>query len=420
MLSWYATRNGIRSRLAFMLFLQYFIWGAWYVTVGTWLSRTLHFSGTAVAWVAGSTAIGALLAPFLAGSLADRRFATEKLLAALHGAGGLLLWSASFQQTFLPIYVLVVLYACCYMPTLALTNTLAFRQMRDPATEFAPLRVLGTLGWIAAGLLVGGLGIEATAAPLRIAAAASLLMAAYCHTLPHTPPEGGATAQAQGIFSAEVLSLFRERSFTVFALASLLICIPLQFYYAFTNLFLNEAGVHNAAGKMTGGQFSELGCMLLIPWFFRRLGVKGMLLSGMAAWVLRYACFAFGNSGGGVSLLWLGILLHGICYDFFFVTGQIYVDRKASPAIRSSAQGLITQITYGAGMLLGSFLSGTVVDHFVTTTEAATAGHQWRAIWLVAAGCSAIVLALFALTFHDREAMAARTPKEMLGSAAIV
>ncbi len=420
MLPWSATRNGIRSRLALMLFLQYFIWGAWYVTVGTWLSRTLHFSGTSVAWVAGSTAIGALLAPFLAGSLADRRFATEKLLAALHGAGGMLLWIASLQQKFLPIYVLVVLYACCYMPTLALTNTLAFRQMRDPATEFAPLRVLGTIGWIAAGLLVGGLGLEATAAPLRIAAAASLLMAAYCLTLPHTPPEAGATPQAQGIFSAEVLSLFRERSFTVFALASLLICIPLQFYYAFTNLFLNEAGVHNAAGKMTGGQFSELGCMLLIPWFFRRLGVKGMLLSGMAAWVLRYACFAFGNSGSGVSLLWLGILLHGICYDFFFVTGQIYVDRKASPAIRSSAQGLITQITYGAGMLLGSFLSGTVVDHFATTTEAATAGHQWRAIWLVAAGCSAIVLALFAATFHDREAKAVRTSDEIPGGAAIV
>jgi len=416
MLPWSATRNGIRARLALMLFLQYFIWGAWYVTVGTWLSRTLHFSGTAVAWVAGSTAIGALLAPLVAGSLADRRFATEKLLAVLHGGGGVLLWAASLQQSFLPIYVLVVLYACCYMPTLALTNTLAFRQMHDPATEFAPLRVLGTLGWIAAGLLVGGLGLEATAAPLRLAAAASLLMAAYCLTLPHTPPEGVATLQAKSIFSAEVLSLFRERSFTIFAAASLLICIPLQFYYAFTNLFLNEAGVHNAAGKMTGGQFSELGCMLLIPWFFRRLGVKGMLLSGMAAWVLRYACFAFGNSGGGVPLLWLGILLHGICYDFFFVTGQIYVDRKASPAIRSSAQGLITQITYGAGMLLGSFLSGTVVDHFAITTASANAGHQWRAIWLVAAGCSGIVLALFAATFHDREPAAVRNTQETLGS----
>ncbi len=420
MLPWFTTRNGIRSRLAIMLFLQYFIWGAWYVTVGTWLSRTLHFSGTAVAWVAGSTAIGALLAPFLAGSLADRRFPTEKLLAALHGGGGVLLWAASLQQNFLPIYVLVVLYACCYMPTLALTNTLAFRQMRDPAVEFAPLRVLGTIGWIAAGLLVGGLGFEATAAPLRIAAAASLLMAAYCLTLPHTPPEAVTTPQARGIFSAEVLGMFRDRSFAVFAAASLLICVPLQFYYAFTNLFLNEAGVHNAAGKMTGGQFSELGCMLLIPWFFRRLGVKGMLLSGMAAWVLRYACFAFGNSGSGVSLLWLGILLHGICYDFFFVTGQIYVDRRASPAIRSSAQGLITQITYGAGMLLGSFLSGMVVDHFATTTASANAGHQWRAIWLVAAGCSGIVLALFAATFHDREPAAIRSTRETSGSAAAV
>ncbi len=391
---------GIKTRLAVMLFLEYFIWGAWYVTVGTWLGTTLHFSGTRIALVAGSTAVGALVAPFVAGSLADRAFAAEKLLAALHLLGAVLLWAASDSRAFVPVYGLLLLYACCYMPTLALTNTLAFRQMRDPGVEFAPLRVLGTVGWIAAGLLVGGLALEATAAPLRIAAIASLAMALYSLTLPHTPPARGpgeADALPRRMFSAEVLALFRDRSFAVFAAASLLICVPLQFYYAFTNLFLNEAGVHDAAGKMTGGQFSELGCMLLIPWFFRRLGVKGMLLAGMAAWALRYALFAFGNSGSGMALLWAGILLHGICYDFFFVTGQIYVDRKAPIAARAAAQGLITQITYGAGMLLGSYLSGAVVDHY------AQGGHRWRSIWLVAAGCSAVVLVLFALSFKDRE-----------------
>ncbi len=409
--AWLQSRAGIKVRLAAMFFLEYFIWGAWYVTVGTWLGATLRFTGEQVALVAGTTAIGALVAPFVAGSLADRRFATEKLLACFHLAGAVLLWAAAAGHSFAAVYTLVLLYACCFMPTLALTNTLAFRQMRDPGVEFAPLRVLGTIGWIAAGLLVGGLGLEHTAAPLRIAAAASVVMAAYCLSLPHTPPlaagpssQAGGAIPARTMISPEVLRLFRDRSFAVFALASLLICVPLQFYYAFTNLFLNEIGVRNAAGKMTGGQFSELACMLLIPWFFRRLGVKGMLLAGMAAWALRYALFAFGNSGGGMGLLWGGILLHGICYDFFFVTGQIYVDRKAPAAIRAAAQGLITQITYGAGMLIGSSLSGAVVEHYTVV-----AGHQWRDIWLVAGGCSAVVLVLFALTFKDRAPNALNT-----------
>ncbi len=421
MTPWYRTPGGIKVRLAAMLFLQYFIWGAWYVTVGTWLGRTLRFSGTEIAWVAGTTAIGALLSPFLAGSLADRAFATEKLLAGLHLAGGALLWAASLQQSFAPVYVLLLLYACCYMPTLALTNTLAFRQMRDPGVEFAPLRVLGTTGWILAGLLVGGLALESSAVPLRIAALASIAMAGYCLTLPHTPPLARAGGQTRGVLagmiSPDVLGLFRDRAFAVFAAASLLICIPLQFYYAFTNLFLNEIGVQNAASKMTGGQFSELGCLLLIPWFFRRLGVKGMLLGGMAAWALRYVLFAYGNSGSGMGLLWAGILLHGICYDFFFVTGQIYVDRKAPLAVRSAAQGLITQITYGAGMLLGSSLSGPVVDHYPLHGVAGAAGMAaWRGIWLVAAGCSAVVFVLFAVSFHER-AEAGASDAELAGSA---
>ena len=393
----------MRARLACMFFLEFFIWGAWYVTVGTWLSGTLHFRGEQVALVAGTTAVGALLAPFAAGALADSRFAAEKLLAVLHLAGAALLWAASTQTVFPQVYGILLVYACCYMPTLALTNAIAFRRMRDPAVEFAPLRVLGTVGWIVAGLLVGGFALERTAEPLRIAALASLAFAAYALTLPHTPPlergSGGAFAR---IVSPPVLRLFRQPSFAVFAAASLLICVPLQFYYAFTNLFLNEIGVHDAAGKMTGGQFSELGCLLLIPWFFRRLGVKGMLIAGMAAWTLRYCLFAFGNSTGRMGLLWAGILLHGICYDFFFVTGQIYVDRKAPPQVRAAAQGFITQLTYGAGMLVGSWLSGAVVER---STQAGGV-HAWRTVWLVAAACAAVVLLLFAAAFRDRTAAA--------------
>jgi nucleoside transporter len=394
----------IRTRLGAMMFLEYFIWGAWYVTVGTWLASSLHFTGQQIGLAAGTTAVGAMIAPFFVGLIADKLFATQRVLAALHLLGGILLFLASQQIAFNKIYPLLLLYCLCFMPTLALTNSLAFRQMSDPKLEFGPIRVLGTAGWIAAGLLVGTLRLEATSRPLQLAAALSILMALYCLTLPDTPPlarEGRFSLSS--IFPREAIALLRERSMAVFAIASFLICIPLQFYYAFTNLFLNESGVHNAAGKMTGGQMSELFCMLLIPWFFRRLGVKYMLVAGMSAWVLRYLLFAFGNADSKVWMFWLGILLHGICYDFFFVTGQIYIDRKASAALRAAAQGLITFITYGAGMFVGSWLSGAVVERYTTTSATGATIHSWQSIWLVAASASAVVLVLFLVTFTDKE-----------------
>jgi len=398
---------GMRSRLATMMFLEYFIWGAWYVTLSTYLERGLHLSGSQIGLAAGSTAVGAMVAPFFVGLVADRFFDTRFVLAALHAVGAVVLFLAAQQRAFAGVYALLLLYALLYMPTLALTNSLAFRQMRDPKLEFGPIRVLGTAGWIVAGLLVGSLGLESTAHPMQMAAAVSLGMALYCFTLPATPPlarDAGAVSPG-GLFPREAISILREKPVAIFAFASFLICIPLQFYYAFTNLFLNEAGVRNAAGKMTGGQFSELGCMLLIPWFFRRLGVKGMLIAGMSAWVLRYALFAYGGVGARMPMLWLGILLHGICYDFFFVTGQIYIDRKASVALRAAAQGLITFITYGVGMFVGSWASGAVVEHYTMPAAYGAPGHAWTPIWLIAAGASAVALLLFALLFHDRETM---------------
>jgi nucleoside transporter len=400
--------SSMKVRLATMMFLEYFIWGAWYVTVGTWEGRTLHFTGVEISLVAGATAIGAIVSPFLAGWIADRFFATQYVLAVLHGAGAVLLWMASGRTAFTPLYGLVIAYACVYMPTLALTNSLAFRQMKEPRIEFGPIRVLGTAGWIVAGLIVGGLRLESTAVPLRLAAACSLMLALYALTLPHTPPAGkGSVFGLRKLLPAEALRLLTQPSFAVFVAASFLICIPLQFYYAFTNLFLNEIHIHNPAGKMTGGQMSELFCMLLIPWFFRRLGVKYMLIAGMSAWALRYALFAFGGTGAGLWMLWGGILLHGICYDFFFVTGQIYVDRKAPAASRAAAQGMLTLITYGAGMLLGSWLSGVVVDHYATVAADGSATHAWRSIWSISAALSAAILALFFVAFKEREDPAA-------------
>jgi nucleoside transporter len=234
---------------------------------------------------------------------------------------------------------------------------------------------------------------------MQLAAGTSLVMAIYCLTLPHTPPlKVTSKFTVASIFPIEAVKLLGERSMAIFAIASFLICIPLQFYYAFTNPFLNQIGVVNAAGKMTGGQMSELLCMLLIPWFFRRLGVKYMLVAGMSAWALRYVFFAFGNAGSGMWMLFAGILLHGICYDFFFVTGQIYIDRKAAPELRAAAQGLITFLTYGAGMFVGSWLSGAVVEHYKLGVDR----HDWRAIWLVPAALSVGILLLFLATFSDR------------------
>jgi nucleoside transporter len=407
----------MKSRLALMMFLEFFIWGGWYVTVVTWLTGSLHFSDQQAALVSGTTAIGAIVSPFFIGLVADKLFATQKVLALLHAIGAVVLFLASTQSVFGPLYSLVLLYAIVYMPTLALTNSLAFRQMSDPKTEFAPIRVLGTLGWIVAGLIISTLKVEATATPMRLAAGASLVLAIYSLTLPHTPPLGAAKEfSIRSIFPAEVLNLFRERSFAIFAMASFLICIPLQFYYAFTNPFLNEIGVQNAAGKMTFGQMSELFCMLLIPWFFRRLGVKYMLVAGMSAWALRYLFFAYGNAGAGTWMLIAGIVLHGICYDFFFVTGQIYIDRKSSVAFRAAAQGTITLITYGAGMFVGSWLSGLVVGMYARTSAGGVVSHDWKPIWLISAGLSAAVLVLFLLTFSGKEANATMSgrPQEEL------
>src|SRR5436190_5208399 len=384
----------VRLKLSSLMFLQYFVWGAWYVTMGTWLGETLHFSGEQIGLAAGSTAVGAMISPFFVGMVADRFLATERILAALHVAGGLVLFVASTQTTFGPFYAVLLVYTLCYMPTLALSNSLSFRQMNDPGREFPPIRVLGTIGWIVAGLVIGTLGLERTARPLQLAAAGSVLLGVFCLALPHTPPmtKRGERASVSSILGLDALKLLAERSFAVFVLGSFLVCIPLQFYYAFANLFLNELNVSNAAGKMTMGQMSEIFFMLVMPWFFRRLGVKYMLLVGMAAWTARYLLFAYGDNGPLVWMLYAGILLHGICYDFFFVTGQIYVDRKAPADLRAAAQGFIAFVTLGVGMFIGSWASGKVVDMFATP-----GGHDWHQIWLVPAAGALVVLLLFAL-----------------------
>ena len=399
--------TAIRTRLSAMMFLQYFVYGSWLVTLGTFLGSKLGATGTQVGVAYMTPAIAAMLSPFVVGMIADRFFATERVLAALHLAGAVLLYMATQQTTFSGFAWLFLAYTLCYMPTLALTNSISFDNMRDPAREFPSIRVLGTIGFIAVGLTIGRLGADATALPLRIGAAASVVLALYCLTLPHTPPHNaGKPLSVRDVLGLDALALLRDRSFAVFVLGSFLLCIPLQFYYAFTNPFLNEIGVRGAAGKMTLGQMSEIGFMLLMPWLIVRLGVKRMLLIGMAAWTTRYLLFAYGNAGPGMWMLYLGILLHGVCYDFFFVTGQIYADQRADVRIRAAAQGFIALVTLGAGQAIGSWLSGVVVDaHALAPGAGAVSQHDWFAIWLIPAIGALGILLIFAALFRPAPAV---------------
>jgi nucleoside transporter len=427
----------VRTRLSIMMFLQYFVWGAWFVTLGTFLSNAKNLDGERIfsdAFVGdayGTASIAAMIAPFFVGMIADRFFSTERLLFVLHVLGaGILYYLATSAPPHLFRATLIV-YFLAYMPTLALTNSISFHHLPDPARQFPGVRVLGTIGWIVAGTIVGSLfiagakwgihlerpfglpftlrfgdalgpeaNIQPTTIPMLIAAGAQFLLGVYCLALPHTPPSRRGLQTAGDAIGVGALSLMKQWPFLVFVVGSFLICIPLQFYYTWTNPFLNELEVPNAAFIQTWGQWSEIGFMLLMPLFFAFLGVKWMLLVGMAAWALRYVLFAYGNAGDAIWLLYGGIILHGICYDFFFVTGQIYVDNKAPVHVRAAAQGFIAFVTLGLGLFVGSIVSGRVVGRFAT--PGAAIGHDWQSIWLIPSAMAAAVMILFALLFYER------------------
>ena len=378
-----------------MMFMEYFIWSAWYVTMGTYMKAHLQSDDIHIGAAFSALAIATMISPFFVGLIADRFFAAQKIMGVLHLAGAVLLVMATRVTDNQLFYWVILAYSLLYMPTIALSNNIAFYQMTDPGTQFPWIRVFGTAGWIVAGWLVGTLGFEKSPDTFYLAAGVSVALGLFSFFLPHTPPKGVQEDAGAGMLKSTGV-LFKSRAYVVFFIAAILVCIPLAFYYGFANPFLNEVGMSNAAGKMILGQVSEGIFILAIPFLFNRIGVKNMLLLGMSAWVIRYICFGFGYENPQSWLLYAGIILHGICYDFFFVTGYMYTEKKAGPAIKNAAQGLFTFATYGLGMFIGTWISGFVAGHYAVAD-----GHLWRQIWLVPAGIAALVLLYFLVFFRD-------------------
>lgn len=398
-----------RVKLSIMMFLEFFIWGSWFVTLGTFLGRNLQANGTETAAVFSTQSFGAIIAPFIIGLIADRYFNAERILGILHLIGAVLMSQMYYATDFEGFYPYVFGYMILFMPTLALVNSISFNQMKSAEKEFSTIRIWGTIGWIVAGLCISFLfqwdSSEAVSEGLlrntfAVSGVSSLLLGVISFSLPKTPPTvfKGEKIALSSLLGLDALKMLKDKNFLIFFISSILICIPLAFYYQNANLFLNEIGMENSTGKMTIGQVSEVVFLLLLPLFFSKFGFKRTILVGMIAWAVRYYLFAHGNTDELSYMLIFGIALHGICYDFFFVSGQIYTDSKAGEKFKSAAQGLITLATYGVGMLIGFWVAGLITDAY----KISEFKHDWEKIWMIASFISAIVTVLFFFTFNQK------------------
>jgi len=402
-------KTKIQIQLSFMMFLEFFIWGGWFVTLGAFLGNNLNASGAETAMAYSTQSWGAIIAPFIIGLIADKYFNAEKILGVLHLVGAILMYQMSQVTEFSVFYPYVLGYMIAYMPTLALVNSVSFNQMNDPAKQFPFVRVFGTIGWILAGILISALkwdsidnlGEGMLSNTFTMVAIASAVLGVFSFTLPKTPPsfKKGDKVRIADILGLDALKLLKDRNFLVFFISSVLICIPLAFYYQNISPFLTEYKVENSTAWASIGQMSEVGFMLLLPFFFKKYGFKKTILFGMLAWGIRYLLFAYGNAGDLFFMIVIGIALHGICYDFFFVSGQIYTDSKAGEKVKSAAQGLITLATYGVGMLIGFWVAGQIVDKNVIEAG----GHSWQDVWTFPALFAVGVLIIFALLFKNEK-----------------
>lgn len=399
----------VKIRLSLMMFLEFFVWGSWYVTMGTFLGTNIQAKDQDISLAFSTQSLGAILAPFLVGLIADRYFQAQKILGSIHLVGAVMLYGLHQAVDFTTFFPILLGYMILFMPTLALVNSISFNQMAQPEKEFSGVRIWGTIGWIAAGILISTLAWDSQEGlregllqnTWKLAAGASLLLGIYSFTLPATPPQAKSNApfQLKEVLGLDALRLLTHRNYAIFFLSSILICIPLAFYYQNASPFLTELGVENSTGKMALGQVSEVLFLVALPFFFTRFGLKKTLAAAMLAWVIRYLFFTFGDADSGTWMLLAGIILHGICYDFFFVSGQIYTDAHAGKKYKSAAQGLITLATYGIGMGFGFWVAGQVSNFYLI--EAGQ--HNWKLIWLIPAGISAFVFLFFIAVFKPEK-----------------
>jgi len=398
-----SARSSGTVSLSIMMFLEFFIWGAWYVTVGNFMAA--NGMKDAIAWAYTVGPIAAIVSPFFLGMIADRFFSSERVLAAMHLIGGLAMFGAAVagaQQNQSLFIALLLVHMLAYMPTLGLTNTVALHALTNSEKQFPIIRVFGTIGWIAANWVVSKwMHADELATQFYVTGAAGLALGVFSFFLPHTPPPAkGKPVSARDILGLDSLSLMKSRSFAIFIISSFLICIPLAAYYAFAPVFVKAVQFKDPAYAMSFGQISEVFFMVIMPLFFLRLGVKYMLLVGMLAWVARYALFAAAAPSGVLPLVLIGILLHGVCYDFFFVTGFIYTDKKADNKIRAQAQGFLVLVTQGLGMLIGAQVSGALFGKIVTG-EGAVALQNWQRFWIIPCVAAAVIAVLFFVLFKD-------------------
>ncbi|MEN9950851.1 MAG: hypothetical protein RLY85_1603 [Bacteroidota bacterium] len=398
----------LRIQLSLMMFMQFFVWGAWYGQMSKYMTDQLGATGDQVGSAYAAFSIAMIIAPFFVGMLADRYFQAQKVLGVLNILGAAILYILTTITDADQFYWVMLGYCLTFAPTIALTASISMRNMSNAEKEFPAIRVFGTIAWIAVVNLVGFMGVGDKVTIFQISMVSALVLGVLSFFLPATPPTATGPSSFGQIIGKDAFVLFKDRSFLIFFFSSVLICIPLSFYYTWANPSLTDGfkaafpdadpSTFRIENMMSLGQVSEVLFMLLLPLAYSRLGVKNILIIGLVAWIIRFAFFGYGDAALSRWMLYAAILLHGVCYDFFFVSGMIYTDAKAGAKIKSQAQGLISLATYGLGMYIGSIVAGKVKDTY--TADNVT---NWLNVWLVPAGIAAVILVLFLLFFKDRK-----------------